>query len=70
MLSLFALCLAVCGAGEGTPLKETAAASSAPAVQRPFHEIQNELSDLLKREALTKDAAERAALVRRMCALH
>jgi hypothetical protein len=67
MLSLFAVCLAVCGAGEGTPIKDAGVATS---TQRPFHEIQNELSDLLKREALTKDAAERADLIRRMCALH
>jgi hypothetical protein len=38
--------------------------------QRPFHEIQKDLSDLLKREALTKDAAERATLVRQLCQLH
>lgn len=67
MLSLFAVCLAVCGAGEGSPLKDAPASTAA---QRPFHVIQHELSELLKREALTKDAAERADLIRRMCALH
>lgn len=65
MLSLLTICLAVVGV-EGTPLKDSAPA----AIQRPFHEIQNELSDLLKREALTKDAVERATLIRRMCLLH
>lgn len=66
MLSLFALCLAVCGAEElATPIT-----SAPPEARRPFHEIQKELSDLLKREALTKDAAERGELVRRLCALH
>ena len=69
MLSFFALFLAVCGAEEaGTPINSSPEATAA--VKRPFHEIQNELSDLLKREALTKDDSERAALVRRMCALH
>lgn len=66
MLSLLTICLVAVGA-EGTPLKE---AAIAPVAQRPFHVIQHELSDLLKREALTKDAAERAELIRRMCALH
>jgi hypothetical protein len=66
MLSLLTLCLVAVGA-EGTPVR---GAAPSTVVQRPFHEIQNELSDLLKREALTKDATERAALIRRMCALH
>lgn len=65
MLSIL-VCFAVCG-GEGTPITST---TPPPAVQRPFHEIQNELSDLLKRESLTKDPAERAALIRQLCALH
>jgi hypothetical protein len=70
MLSFFALCLAVLGAEEnGTPIQDSAT-KPAPEVRRPFHEIQNELSDLLKREALTKDPAERTELIRRMCALH
>lgn len=62
MLTTLALCLALC-AGDGSPGKEVPAA-------RPFHEIQADLSDLLKREALTKDAAERARLVRQLCDLH
>lgn len=72
MLSYFALCVAVLGAGEnGTPIPEsTATTKPAAEVRRPFHEIQNELSDLLKREALTKDATERADLIRKMCTLH
>jgi virulence-associated protein VapD len=38
---------------------------------RPFHAIQSEISDLLKREAQAgKDIAKRAAVVRRMCDLH
>ena len=37
---------------------------------RPLHEIQNEISTLLKREALAKDAASRGAAVRAMCQLH
>ena len=37
---------------------------------RPFHAIQAEISDLLKREAQAKQPAARADVVRRMCALH
>ncbi len=73
MLSLFALCLAVCGAedaGKSIPKSSAKSAGAASDVRRPFHEIQHELSDLLKREALTKDAAERGELIRRMCVLH
>ncbi|WP_425617594.1 hypothetical protein NA78x_001275 [Anatilimnocola sp. NA78] len=62
MLTSVALCLALC-TGDGLPGKEAAAA-------RPFHEIQADLSDFLKREALTKDAAERAKLIRQLCDLH
>lgn len=72
MLSYVALCLVVCGQ-EGTPIQATPvtpANKPAAEVRRPFHEIQAELSDLLKREALTKDATERAELIRKMCALH
>ena len=69
MLSFFVLCLSMFGAEEsGTPI--TRNPEAAAEVRRPFHEIQNELSDLFKREALTKDPAERAELVQRMCALH
>jgi hypothetical protein len=73
MLSLFALCLAVCGAedpGKSVAKSPGETSREAAEVRRPFHEIQNELSDLLKREALTKDAAERGDLIRRMCTLH
>ncbi len=71
MLSLLAVCVAVCGAGEeGTPISGSNPAIAPAAVRRPFHEINSELSDLFKREALTKDVAERAGLIRRMCALH
>jgi hypothetical protein len=38
--------------------------------QRPLHEIQNQLSELLKREAVAKDAAARAAAIRALCQLH
>lgn len=70
MLSFFALCVVICGQ-EGTPIQNSPAIATKPAeVRRPFHEIQNELSDLLKREALTKDAKERAELIRKLCALH
>jgi hypothetical protein len=69
MLSFFALCLAVCGAEDaGKSIPKSPGETTE--VRRPFHEIQNELSDLFKREALTKDAAERGELIRRMCALH
>ena len=55
MLSFFALCVVICGQ-EGTPIQNSPATAAKPAeVRRPFHEIQNELSDLLKREALTKN---------------
>jgi hypothetical protein len=38
---------------------------------RPFHAIQSEISELLKREAQAgKDLAKRAEVVRRMCELH
>ncbi len=77
MLSFFVLCLAALGAEDSgsrhqavPPTTQAATTQAAAEVRRPFHEIQNELSDLLKREALTKDAAERSELVRRMCVLH
>ena len=73
MLSFFALCIAVCGAqesGSATTQAVPANKQAAVEVRRPFHEIQNELSDLFKRESLTKDPAERAELTRRMCVLH
>ncbi|QDU31582.1 hypothetical protein ETAA8_67420 [Anatilimnocola aggregata] len=63
MLVSFVLCLVAC-AGDGSSGQDAAAG------KRPFHEIQNELSVLLKSEALTKDAAERAKLTRRLCQLH
>lgn len=44
--------------------------SDAAAPTRPLHDIQNQLSALLKREALAKDAAARGAAVRAMCQLH
>jgi hypothetical protein len=37
---------------------------------RPFHEIQRQISDLLKREAQAKSPAARAATVTAMCGLH
>ncbi len=47
---------------------EPAVATSEP---RPFHAIQSEISDLLKREAQSgKDIAKRTEVVRRMCDLH
>lgn len=52
---------------------DPAATSSATAASepRPFHAIQSEISDLLKREAqVGKDVAKRTEVVRRMCELH
>lgn len=62
MVQVVFLCLAVLGAEQE---------SATPAeVLRPFHAIQGEISDLLRREAQAKEPAERAAIVRRMCELH
>jgi hypothetical protein len=47
--------------------KSSAAAKEEP---RPFHAIQAEISDLLKREAQAKTPANRSEIVQRMCALH
>jgi len=38
--------------------------------ERGFHEFQQQISELLKRESQSKDAAARAAAVQAMCALH
>jgi hypothetical protein len=43
--------------------------ASAPA-ERGFHEFQQQISELLKRESQAKDTAARAAAVRAMCELH
>jgi hypothetical protein len=62
--------IGVCSLVVGSFAAQAAAAEPVAKDQRPFHEIQKELSDLLKREALTKDAAEQATLVRQLCQLH
>jgi hypothetical protein len=70
MVHVLVVCLGALGA---EPAGSTAAASTAArsaAEPRAFHAIQAEISDLLKREAQAKDVAARAAVVRRMCALH
>lgn len=70
MMSLVALCLVVCGQQTSSSLGSPAAPSVAAEAKRPFHEIQKELSALFKQEALSKDEAERATIVRRLCELH
>jgi hypothetical protein len=60
MVHAFLVCFAALGAPTATE-KEDA---------RPFHTIHAEISDLLQREAQAKELATRAAIVRRMCALH
>src|SRR5262245_9790000 len=44
--------------------------SSAAKIERGFHEFQQQISELLKRESQAKDPATRAAVVRAMCELH
>ena len=56
--------LAVCVAADKP------ASSSNTAIERPFHEYQRELSDLLKRESQAKEPPARAAAVRSLCDLH
>jgi hypothetical protein len=73
MMSLVAFCFAICGAQqEGTPIgaADSKPAPAPAAEKRPFHEIQKEMSALFKQEALTKDAAERAGIARRLCEMH
>lgn len=62
MVQVVFVCLAVLGAERESakPTEEL----------RPFHAIQGEISDLLRREAQAKEPAERASIVRRMCELH
>lgn len=62
MVQIFCLCLAALAADSN--------ASGAVVQPRPFHAIQAEISNLLKREAQAKSEAARAAIVRRMCQLH
>jgi len=58
------LLLAVCGA------PQDGANSPSAAEERPYHEIQAEISDLLRREAQAKTNAARAAAVTEICRLH
>jgi len=44
--------------------------SDAAGRQPSLHDLQNQLSELLKREALAKDAPARAAAIRAMCEFH
>jgi hypothetical protein len=53
------LVLAAAVGGDGTAASE-----------RGFHEFNQEISELLKRESQTKDTAARAAAIRAMCAVH
>ena len=46
------------------------ASSSNTAIERPFHEYQRELSDLLKRESQAKEPTGRATAVKSLCQLH
>jgi len=48
----------------------TSGAQQATASERGFHEFQQQISELLKRESQSKEQAARAAAVRAMCALH
>jgi hypothetical protein len=47
-----------------------AAIGAEPVAERGFHEFQQQISELLKREAQVKDHAARASAVRAMCDLH
>jgi hypothetical protein len=49
---------------------DPSASAESPAVERGFHEYQQQISSLLKREAQSKSVAEKAAAVRAMCELH
>jgi hypothetical protein len=49
---------------------EPGVARGSAAGDRPFHEFQKQISELLKRESQAKDTAARAAAVRGMCDLH
>ncbi len=62
MFTMALVCLAILGAEKS--------AADAKAEPRPFHAIQGEISDLLKREAQAKEPSARSAIVQRMCALH
>jgi hypothetical protein len=73
-LLLLAAALAADPAGSGSRLQDNAAIAHGPAVPaanpRGFHEYQSQLSDLLRREALARDPAAKAALVCALCELH
>ncbi len=62
MFQTICVCLTVLGAETTT--------TPAKAEPRPFHAIQGEISDLLKREAQAKEPSARAAVLQRMCDLH
>src|SRR4051794_34380088 len=49
---------------------EPSADSSVAAVERPFHEYQQQVSALLKRESQSKSLPEKASAVQAMCDLH
>ena len=50
--------------------KNSLSDSAAPATERPFHDYQQQISELLKRESQAKQPRARAAAVRAMCELH
>src|SRR5262245_32392690 len=62
MFSAMIVCLAVLGIDQSADQSKTE--------PRPFHAIQAEISDLLKREAQAKEPMSRVDVVRRMCELH
>jgi hypothetical protein len=75
MASWILVLAAVLGSDQGgSTLKSsevpTSGAQQTAATERGFHEFQQQISELLKRESQSKDQAARAAAVRAMCALH
>jgi len=62
MVQVLVVCLAILGVE-----RTSAEPKSEP---RPFHAIQAEISDLLRREAQAKEPSARAGVVQRMCELH
>jgi hypothetical protein len=62
MVQFLVVCLAALGAEP--------AESESKSEPRPFHAIQAEISDLLRREAQAKEPSAQTGIVRRMCELH
>jgi hypothetical protein len=75
MLSLILAVLAApagepAGAPSASKASVVASAQTATAAEPGFHELQKQVSDLLKRESQSKNGPARAAAVHAMCKLH